>query len=594
MAYDSSDKTVNAGLYGYMDVSAATMALWTYIDTSQPIQAAGTLSRVKFKVQGTADTASSSAKVAVLRVNGANYDIVGVVDVTSHFAAAATTAEYNNPQGTRFDWDSAETYGAVAPIDFSGITVAAGDLLAVYSASNIPFCTVTHTGFDVVRKAGDQLTGSTATAGYATVADTSFMCDVWITTNEPILLDDSSILTSDVILTPTFTDEIYTIILEDVVVPDAEDLKITLWERNETTQADREDDNIYFDMTQGAGAEVIALREYDDTVLDSQTITFAAAADGGADDKYTVIITIDPTAVYTDSIKVNYINYQNGQGPIEYSANSTDVSNVSITGGWWQDRRDSNPVKLITFAQGTGAAATIARVMVTRKNVVCVGDSFVSKHNTNASGTELSHVADELSDASRFSEDRYTVNGGITGSMQLLDSSTNASIAHRFDSVGSEIWDMPNSVCVFVNGPGINDIVGVLSKPTTNAEAIALGEALAWNVAAMASKAINNGSDVVLNECCYLETGHADKDAFTDLAVTTFNTTLIKVSYQLQAPIARTAAGILADAATYYSADHIHLETAGDEFMADAIVSAYENNTIAINPDVAGIFVQGG
>lgn len=577
-----NEATVNTGMYGYKAASVALGNLnVTYVDTDQPIQAAGTLSRIHMRFYGNGATSTVNKFAIVRETSSQNYNIVGVIDVTAHMNAAWTAA---GESAQRFEYDTAVTYGAEGPLDLSGITVVKGDMLACYMETNIyPGLNDSHTGFSVDYEAGDLLTSGAITVDDTTTENASFVVDVFVTTTKAFILDDSTGWgDGEELLLPSFTGEIYTIILEDVVVPDAEDFKLNIIARTMTNMIDRDDNNFYLDMTQAAGSDVMAIRKEDDAVLFSQTVTFEG---GAGDDRYTIFITIDPNAHTSAAMKVMYVNYQNGQGAKTSDPNSTDISHVSLgNGGSWFARSWQYPPRIIQMSQGTGSGASVARIVVTRKFIVGVGNSFVAKHISDAAGMELSGIAEKLNDNGRFTEDRYVVIGGIPGNRMLTEAGL-ASITQRFNSPLTKMGDLSGAVYVFCNGPGINDIAGG-SKPTTNDEAIALGKALAWQIMAMASRAIENQSEVVLNEICYLEPGHAQQNAYTDLAVKTYNQTLRRVSALLQVPLAKTAKTVLANAGTYYKDDHIHLETVGYEYMADTIVTAYEGGVTDVSPEL--------
>jgi hypothetical protein len=578
-----NETTVSTGLYGYAALGVGAFGDgFTGVDLAQPILTPGTLSRVHMRLSADEDADAGVVKIGILRPLGSDqYTVIDSVDITD---------SVNDAQGSTvgaFEYDTAD----YPEVDLTGITVIAGDCLAFYSDDVITAGNATHTGFNVKFESGDQLTSGTVTIDDVDLADKSLYADVYVTTEESIIFDDDTGYgDGDVILIPTISSEIYTIVIKDVTVPNGETLKIDTILRGLI-----EDNNVFFDMSQAAGSDVIAVRDKDDAVIDniftvpvSNTVTFQT------DDVYDLFIIVDPTADVSMSMKVSYVNYQNGQGPNDESEDSKDIANRSLSSGVWFARSLIEPIKNLTLS---ASAATIGRIVVARQNCVAVGDSFVAKKNQVTDPVQLSGVAEQLNIPGTWSQDRFVINGGINGNSNTFDTpGVMTSIAHRFDGVDLQLWDIPASVYIFVNGPGINDIASISSAPTTSEEAIALGEALGWSIANMASKVLNNGSQVVLNECCYIEAGYVtegDIDLMNE-AITVLNSTLAVVSFQLQVPIAKTAATVLANP-DWYNADHLHLETAGYEFMADAIVLACENNTISSNPGGGGsFFVQGG
>ena len=586
-----SEATVNCGMYGYVNKSSSTSTGGrTWIVKTRPLLAAGTLSRVHLRLYGLEGAEVTSARIGVVRADGetpGNYNVIGQVDITSHINAAAVAR--TDVVSNHWEYDSADTYGAVAPVDLSSITgIASGDFLALWtspageivpSLESSAADTVTHAGNgnDVLVDA-DPVTINTDLATY------TFMFDAFVTTTEAIIFDGTTYIKDDVIQIPSFTDEAFQVILEGVVVPDDESLKIDLTVSHPTLG--REDgNNVLVDMSQAAGLDVISIRDENDEVYPLTENTYFENVTYVANDKYTIIRTFELTRIASQSMKANFVNYVNGQGPLKSGSSEIDIAMKSLSNGAWVPRSSGINVepRSITLTQPAGTAATVERVVVTRKPVVIVGDSYTSADIGTTTGIALANIGAKLETASRWLETlgRYVILGGVPGNRLLFDDGNLASIGHRFDGADGSLWDVPNSDVIIANGPSINDVTSALSKPTTLAEGIALGEALGWEVAAMASKAVNNGCQVTLNEMCYLETGNADKDAFTDQAVTSLNETLALVSYQLQIPIAKTASTVTANAGTYYHDDGMHLSDAGYDYVTTAIIAARENNSIS-------------
>ena len=527
------ETVVNCGMYGYIPYNAGIHSTGkTYVDIGRPIQASGILSRVHMRLWSNGD--AGSCKLGILRpAGGDDYTVQGVIDITTEVNIARVTS----PVTGRFEFDT-----DTAPTTMGSIAVEAGDVLALYSDTGIYVGFNTASDKTTIYENGDQLTSGTVTINDGVNATHSFIADVYVTSNESIIFDDSTGYgDGESVFIPTLSDETYTIIIEDITVPDGEDLYIEMVVRDTTQAADYDGEKLYLDMTQAAGEEVIAALNYLDATLYSNTVTFES---GVKDDSYSGFITINPTAPGLTSMKMSYANYQNGQGPVAGGANSRDILHASLGWGRWFTRRlNTNYAIKELKITNAGGNATVGRIIVSRKNVVAIGDSFAGTH-TDADGTILNHVALELSDSGRFTEDRYVIRGGCNGNLLLKESSVFQSISHRVDNYISGLWALPNSVYVFINGPGINDIAGY--PPTTEDEAIALGRALGWQVAGLSSKILDDGSEVILNEICYLEPGHVVQNEFTDLAVTTYNNTLAIVSAELQIPIAKTAAAIAA------------------------------------------------
>lgn len=578
-----ADTTVSVGLHGYTTSADITAVGRTYVDTDRPVLTAGKLSRIKMRHFSNVD--ATLVLLSVVRGAASPFAMVAVYDITADINLA-TLAE-----SPRFDYDTAVDYGN-GVLDLGDVDILVGDKIAMYTegANGIFIGLESTSGQGSLYEVANELDGTIGVSDVTVsnaAATTSMVADIYVTTSESILFDDSvQKVAGDDIYIPVPETDTYAVIFEGVSVPDTESLEISTFVVNTSNGADLADNNIFIDMSQAPGLDVFALRDDGDVVLGSSLVTLIAG------DLYTVILTANPgdTGPLVKGERVNYVNYVNGQGPVDSSADSADIANVSLTAWDWGTRSGSGRLRKFSLVNA-GGNATIERVVVARRSVVVVGDSFTSKHTPP---TQLSGAAEKLAEPGRWSEDRYVINGGITGNGNNFDGSDATSIPHRFDSFGLDLWTMNNSTYIFVNGPGINDIVVAALRPTTTAEAKSIGEGLGWNVAKMASRVLTDGSNVVLNECCFIEAGFVttgDIDLMNE-AVRVFNETLATVSFELQIPIAKTASTILANADAFYGADHLHLTSAGYDFMADAIVTACENNTISSDP--SGSSTYGG
>ena len=195
MGYDSSSVEVSTGLYGYVEAAVGISSVnKTYTDADNRILVPGILSRVHMRLFGTGSSTSTSNKLAILRGVASPYAIVGVIDVTAHLNAAAVARD--GLDTNRWEYDTANTYGAVGPVSMvditSGlpVTVEAGDFLAAYMQADI-YVGFQATTSEVLFGNGDELTGATAAVVDGPLATKSFSADVFVDTNENIILIDT-------------------------------------------------------------------------------------------------------------------------------------------------------------------------------------------------------------------------------------------------------------------------------------------------------------------------------------------------------------------------------------------------------------------
>jgi hypothetical protein len=600
MGWGATGQACSAG-FG-VNTSATTAGINTtndtYIDTSFPALVAGNATRYVcklYKGSTVADevmAALTSAKIKVFRLDGSDYDLVGECTVTAHVKAAAVAA---GTGAARFTYDTSATYSGVSLTfddDATGlpIEIQAGDFIGWFSDALVYVGVTTNTGYncryetDVVK---NDITTTMVAADAETLADRSFTASLIVSTEENILFNSDGggdgFVKNEVIHVPGFSTEPFYVIFEGVSVANGEDAKITASYIN-ASNAIASDVYIHVDMTQAAGADILKECDKAATVYGSKTITYATG------DKYTISCCIYPNfLVGLYGIQSLAVNYVNGQGLISSALDSADTAHFNIGGNAFNIgtfKGDTN-IWRWTLTQVTGDAATIDRIIVVRKPVIAIGDSFCSSKSAG-NPVVKARVSTLLDDY--WSSDNYVINGGTQGIplVHYLPTMVNPAIASQFYSIGYAVGTYPYARYIFVDGPCINDIATAAFTPTSNASAITLGKTAAHAVGYMAGLAKRNNCEVVLSEVCYLEAGHALQNAYTDLAVKTFNTYAKNEAALLGIPFAIYADRIKADGDTYYNADHIHLSNDGDALLATSIVSAFENNQIPSNPFGSG------
>jgi lysophospholipase L1-like esterase len=305
---------------------------------------------------------------------------------------------------------------------------------------------------------------------------------------------------------------------------------------------------------------------------------------GQEGDKFTLHIWTDPV---NDLIEVVFINYGVGQGP---SGNVVDIQHISLM--------DRSPIALADFPlrrisfTNTGTNATIESVVSCRKPVLAIGDSFVGTYSPPAQLTRVGAVL-----GAAFTETRYVINGGIAGNAVSRSSPGNdTSIRERWNAGQEDLEGVEpdqdlvafrDVVCVFVNGPGLNDIIPRIDENSTENDINALAGRVSGDIERMAGDSIGRMlvtlNDIVSNDtvlCEQIPYAVAGAGLVNEKAAQAkINTDIKAMSNSLQIPIALVHDNYAANGG--YSDSGTHPDVAGTAYIADQIADAYENNIIA-------------
>jgi len=536
-AYDGTDAEVIVGGYGYQAVNGDSVTGYgkTMGDNSFTVLAAGKLTRIIARLYD-GGTATSIFKIKVLRGGSSPYTLVGEIDCTAHMVARQ--GEVTN--ATRFEYDTSATYAGVSiDVAAANIDMQVGDFVAFTTGttSTVAFIRKTCAGATVISGNGDVEDLPTS------AADTAMICDIYTTTGQKCILDDSTIAVESMEI-PVFT-EGYHITIEDIDLSEDDAITFALTNNADTLGT----------ITIDTDAETIAFGE------SSESVTFLEA------DNVNIDIWIDPVNNRAD---VMYFNYATGCGSqsSDYDVRAKSVTSrspISFTG----------TVKNITITQTVGTGAAISRIIVHYKPVLCMSDSFGSTYSDGK--TILAHIGNRLDNEGCFTKVPYVYNGGITGSKVLLNQTDiSTAIRDRWNSATSEWCAIHDCVVVFLNGPGLND-VSALSALSTSQDISDLAGRLAGSIGRMVGDAIDS-SDTYGGRNDVIMCGQVAYTVHTGAELSNEQACQLKLNKALRV-LANTFNIPYVDSWNV-ATDGTHPTTAGDIDYAQRIVEAYEQNKV--------------
>jgi len=557
--YDSTPVPVVSAGYGLANVNGKVVTGYgfTYADPGHPFTCGGLLSRVYIRLYDSG-TDTGIFKIKVLRGSSSPYTLVGEINALTHILAwqAATT------NATRANYDTSATYGGVTlNVEAAGIEVKAGDFLGFTTGSNpsVAFVFLEEVGNNLIRGTGD-----TTALSNTTYANMALLMNGTVKTKEYVIYDEAGTFgDGSQFEIPAFINQNYYVIV-DHKTPDEDDLQIvgkymkstdatiaTAWTLNHSYDGAGDDDD---------KLALFAGSDFSDTY--SQSVT------GQESDVITTYIRHNVSNGKLDSI---FVNYENGQG-----LSDSDIKHVLLNTSGSVDLSlniAGNPIRRLTIASGGSAGdAQATRIVVCRKPILALGDSFCSAYSGGK--TSLAHVANRMK--TDFSENRYVINGGITGNKVLTDYTTHTALFNRWNNSGLSAYK--DIVAVFVNGPGLNDVAQGVSSVTTDEDCYTLAGLLASTVLRMASQARQAGNDVILcGQMAYA--AHAGVELIKEQKTQKRFNDLIKAGvYTLSVPYVDS---------WNVDSDGTHPTVDGDKDYAKRIGRAYENNKI-VNPYIGG------
>jgi len=279
-----------------------------------------------------------------------------------------------------------------------------------------------------------------------------------------------------------------------------------------------------------------------------------------------------------------------------------DTQHVELTNRARYNGTSGRTWTAVKITQLSGTSINVGRIIVCRNPVLAIGDSFVSGYSGITNDTTPSHIGTYLPTA--FTDDRYMILAGIPGDKVLTnDAGSVTSIREHWNTFSASIAGVsysrydrvcfPDALTVFVNGPGINDIISSVNASTSTADIGETATRLATAVLTMAGQALYDdlagtrgwkraGNDVVV---CGIAPNYSTQTGEGDHATAVANRTLCiaKTNQLLKTGCAIAgipfvnASGFLA----YISTDDgTHPNETGDTAIATEIAEAYEQNTV--------------
>lgn len=374
-------------------------------------------------------------------------------------------------------------------------------------------------------------------SSYATGNNRPFVIEAYSDNNEKTLINQSMSGMTDgsIIPIPYYTGVGQYIILEKVKVPDGENLLINLQRTDATTAADTTEaviDVNFITDTINLGAASKSLAGQDNNEID-------------------IHIWLDPV---NNKLKVKYVNYDTGQGISDRDFKNIDLTDrvpVAITSGGYIRRI------LLTNAGGN---ATISKLTVCNKPVLALGHSFFGSQSVGKS--VLVRVGAKLDDSGIFSEQRYVINASIAGNGLLNDTPLySTALLSRWDSDSNDLIDYNDVIDVILTG--LNDITSY--SPVK----------VASGIETIVTDAKANGNDVILCELIPIPDGTAANREKLDY----LNHLLVKIADDQSVPIALVYTDYTL---TWYEdlENRIHPDATGSAYIANAIVTAYESNSV--------------
>lgn len=363
---------------------------------------------------------------------------------------------------------------------------------------------------------------------------------------------------------PTCPSTPYHIIVERVAVANNANCKISL-KGSGTDSATTNEKTIEISYDGGTDSNKICLYSGD-----TPSNTVSQAITGQTADSFNLDLWVDPV---NKLCNVMFVNVQHGQGG---AGSIWDIKHSSINGRGIRTAMTLTNIKEVNIVGGT---LTNTKIYVVRKPVVLLCDSFGSTNDGTV--LTLGRVGARLDNsfaAGGFTLQKYVINGGMASNAVLYnkaDATTNLTTAMRtrWNDANShqDLCDYNNVVYEFLNGPGLNDVLGLV---TTTAGAQRISGQIASDVGRMVGEAITNGNDVVMNNMIPYPTGDAPKQ----LCIQMINDALRTLAVNYQVPYADVSAY------PYSLAGDVHPSSDGELYISGQIRAAYENNIMATKP----------
>ena len=560
-SYNPSPVDVWAGGYGYAAIegSAAGQSA-TWVDLGNPIKCSGKLTRIRTRLYKISSY-PTVFKFKLFSGSPGNLTLQQTIDVTSHIQADLAGVS----DAHRFEYDTSATYGSTTfDLAALNIQVQAGWYIGIYGNNDSVAYVFNNNEGGVIHA----IYGDNTPTGSWTMPNPMEL-EAEVQTNEYILFDDTNSSSGwhggdPNIRLPFYKNDAQYIILQDVNVIDNDYMRI----------------NFIYNNASGARTTLFSMDvNYINNVDRLQIGNTSASIAQQENTKFTFGIWFDPN---TDKYEVMFVNYLRGQGPL----GMLDIKHISLTHRQPISSAGKDlaiyPIRQINLEGG----GKIGRIVVCRKPVLAVGDSFVSAYTSYYVGTVLRNVGDKLDDPGIFSQQRYVINGGISGNCVLRNGTYMTAIKDRWNKadVNEDMCAYRDVVVVFVNGPGLNDVAvndasSNISDTSSDADIRALATRISGTVANMAGEAqydfdaLGGKNDVILCEMIpYL--AHTGAEYINEnRAIQHINGYLRKTALNLNVPLA--LVGNLDP--SYISADGTHPTDAGSAFIAQQIASAYES-----------------
>lgn len=369
--------------------------------------------------------------------------------------------------------------------------------------------------------------------------------------------EGNAISNGDRITIPYWTTEPCYIILEDVTVPDGEDLDIVI-EINSLVSGSKfvlQTVTINFD----GGAN-------DQRITDKGFSAWKSIA-GGEGDNYRIYIWLDQANNKTDTL---FENTDDGMGPLSNDRKILSMNDRAVGSMDFSD----NVVRRVHLSQNTGTGAEIGKIIVCRKPILAVGDSNVSALNLY----ELAGVGAILDNVNVFTEQRYVINAGMQANRVREDQSTvSTSMWQRWNDVqnNQDLCSFKDVVVCLVN-PGTNDIAAINSDSAVSNQTV---PGVSGGIGQIVGQAIDSDdvfgrtNDVIM--CGIIP--QPDGTALEQAAVQAINEELRRIAFHAGVPFA-SMDGF--DLSWYTDSPRIHPDGDGTTFITDRIVAAYEGNLV--------------
>lgn len=406
--------------------------------------------------------------------------------------------------------------------------------------------------------------------------NTSPIMEFSIQTNEYMPWNDnnrgSGFDNGDDINLPAFADQPYYIIMEGVNVPDGSDLALK-FKYIAATAADT-----VLGINTGGGPEITGCELIFDSdgsdAANDETITIddfnsTKALTGQDGEKLNLQFWIDPV---NDKMELIYYNKETGQGP---TGGDRDIQHISITDRSPVTITDTIIRRLSVTSAGAGQA-TIDRIVVCRKPILTLYDSFVSM--SSGGKIVLGRIGDKLDDPGVFTQQRYGICGGIPVNRIITDNIVTAAKTRWNDANNDQDLVGYRDVIVCVVVGAANNFSAIISDATAQQKAAhVLGE-----VGVVVGEALD-ASDALggANECIIVGPLGAPPDTVTSYRqefCQRLNQGLRTLAYAANTPFVDNygphKVGVFTD---FAASDNVHPSTSACTTIAEKIVDAYEH-----------------